>query len=67
MVSTMKRRTEFNIVASIILAICLVSWFFTQRCYIGPVEQAAIMSILNIIVYGLALFVVLLIIASYYR
>lgn len=62
----MKRKNEFNLIASIILILCLVAWFITQRYLIGPVEHAPLMSVANIVVYGLALFVVLLIIASYY-
>lgn len=62
----MKRKDEFNLVASIILILCLAAWFLTQLCFIGPVEHAPLMSILNIVVYGLSLFVVLLMLASYY-
>ena len=51
-------------VASVVLAIFLVSWFANQLFLVGPVEQAIGQSLFNLAAHGLGLAVVLTLVAK---
>lgn len=63
----MKGKVKFHVTASAVTLICVVSWFFVQYLYIAPSGLPEFVTILNIALFCLALFAVLLIFAGKYR
>jgi hypothetical protein len=63
----MKRKTQFNIIASIILIVSIASWFCVQRYAFGPVEENVLGAVLNVLGHAVIMWTVLKFVAKRFK
>ena len=62
-----ERKTKFNIMATIILFVFLVSWFIIQRLAIGSVHHKLLPSLFNVAGHGVGMWLALRVLALWFR